>query len=365
MLRVLSIQRFICNFNSLLSFGTNRLLFSDNAISMFVHSSRIRKQIEYLESIGVDVQPLHRTAKITHKDLLDPENVFELDQFISVLDFAIRETGDSFYGLRMGKEAHIAGTIGMMCASCKNLKEAFIQGCKYFNVQGDFASTEFIEDRMYPRIRYTIAPAWILKSPETARHDVETMFSFLVTIMQVNSNHALLPYRIMLTSKNPGDIKIYRDALGLVPVFEQEENEIVFRSKDLLIPMKAFNPETFEILRSHLEAQMKRFSGETRVSEKVRNILLSSLRYRFPNIETVASRLNVTPRTLQRQLSNEQTNFKTLLQTTLFDLARQMLKQKELSISEIAYMLGYSDLGNFSRSFKRYTGCSPLEYRNK
>lgn len=330
---------------------------------MFVHSSRIRKQIEYLETRGVDVKPLHRITTITHEDLLDPENVFELDQFISVLDFAIKETGDSFYGLRMGKEPHIAGTVGMMCASCKNLKEAFIQGCKYFNVQGDFASTEFIDDKLYPRIRYTIAPAWTLKSPVTARHDVETMFSFLVTIMQVNSNHTLLPYRILLTSKEPDILTAYIDALGLVPDFEQEENEIVFRSKDLLIPMKAFNPETFELLRSHIEAQLKRFSGETRVSEKVRNILLSSLRYRFPDIETVASRLNMTSRTLQRQLSNEQTNFKTLLQTTLFDLAKQMLRQKELTISEISYMLGYSDLGNFSRSFKRYNGCSPQEYR--
>jgi AraC-like DNA-binding protein len=68
----------------------------------------------------------------------------------------------------------------------------------------------------------------------------------------------------------------------------------------------------------------------------------------------------MSPRTLQRQLSNEKTNFKTLLHNTLFDLAKQMLRKKDLTISEISYMLGYSDLGNFSRSFKKKIGLQSI-----
>jgi AraC-like DNA-binding protein len=77
----------------------------------------------------------------------------------------------------------------------------------------------------------------------------------------------------------------------------------------------------------------------------------------------VASKLNISSRTLQRQLSNEKTSFKALLQKTRFDLATDLLKNKEFTISEISYMLGYSDLGNFSRSFKKYAGISPQDYR--
>ena len=132
-----------------------------------------------------------------------------------------------------------------------------------------------------------------------------------------------------------------------------------------MIPMKAFNPETFELLRSHIDSQLKRLSSDSLVSEKVRSILLSSLRYRFPDINTVASKLNMSPRTLQRQLNYERTSFKILLQDTRFDLAKHLLKQRSFTISEISFMLGYSDLGNFSRSFKRQTGLSPQEYRRE
>jgi AraC-like DNA-binding protein len=332
---------------------------------MFVHSSRFQKQLDYLQTRGGDTDHILGALSIERKEVLDPEKTFTLDQFIALLDLALKETGDELYGLKMGKEPHIAGTVGMMCASCENLKEAYVQGCKYFNVQGDFAEIEFIDDSQYPRVKYTIAQSWLLKSPETARQEVEAMFSFLATIMQVNSNHTLHPHRIKLASIQAADLLEYRNILGVLPEFDQAENEIQFRNKDLLIPMKAFNPETFELLRSHVEAQLKRLSSASGISEKVRTILLTSLRYNFPDIETVASRLNMSPRTLQRQLSNEKTNFKTLLHNTLFDLAKQMLRKKDLTISEISYMLGYSDLGNFSRSFKRKIGCSPLEYRQK
>ena len=189
------------------------------------------------------------------------------------------------------------------------------------------------------------------------------MFSFLVTILRINSNQTLLPYQIKLTSDKQADLQVYADALGIEPVFGQSYNEIFFNGKDLLIPMKAFNPEAFELLRSHVEGQLKKICGEALVSEKVKSILLSSLRYSFHDINTVASKLNMSSRTLQRQLSSEKTSFKTLLQKTRFDLARDLLSRKELSISEISYMLGYSDLGNFSRSFKKHSGVSPQDYR--
>ncbi len=129
--------------------------------------------------------------------------------------------------------------------------------------------------------------------------------------------------------------------------------------------MKAFNPELFELLRSHVENQLRKYSNHDKVSEKVRSILLSSLQYTFPDIEAVSSRLNMSSRTLQRMLAQENTNFKSLLLDTRFDLAKQFLIQGELNISEIAYTLGYSDLANFSRSFKKFEGISPQQYRNQ
>lgn len=214
---------------------------------MFVHSSRLRKQIEYLHSKGIRTERFTKQAGIAEEQLLDPEQVFSIEQYKELLEFAIENTDDSYYGLNFGAERHIAGTVGMMCASCKNLKEAFVQGCKYFRVQGDFAVIEFIEDKRYPFIRYSPVQSWQLSSPGTARHDVDAMFAFLVTIMKVNSNNRVLPHRINLVCDQADEMDEYERVFGITTHFSQSENEMIFRQQDRLVSMKAFNPETFAL----------------------------------------------------------------------------------------------------------------------
>jgi AraC-like DNA-binding protein len=170
---------------------------------------------------------------------------------------------------------------------------------------------------------------------------------------------------VRLTRETPEDDRMYKKYLGVKPNYRQKENEMIFSQQDLLQPMKAYNPEIFEILKSHVEEQLRKFAGKELVSEKVRAILLSSVQYTFPDMETVSSRLNMSSRTLQRMLARENTNFKTVLQDTRIELAKRLLGQEPLTVSEIAYTLGYSDLGNFSRSFKKLVGMSPLSYKNQ
>ncbi len=68
-------------------------------------------------------------------------------------------------------------------------------------------------------------------------------------------------------------------------------------------------------------------------------------------------------RTLQRKLSEENTSYKELLDETRRELANQYLRQATLSVSEVTYLLGFSEPSNFSRAFKRWTGRTPSEFR--
>ena len=332
---------------------------------MFVHSSRIKKHLDYMRSRGVLKNPTHPFEGIDEEELNDQERTYPLEDFIRVFSSGIRLTGDEYYGLKMGREPHMAGTVGVMSASCRNMKEAFVQGCRYFLVQGDFGEVVFVDDPVHPKVKYTLCPAWLQNDSTSARHEVDAMFSFLANILAINSNHTLKPYAVELVRLPPEDSTCYEEYLGVVPLFSRKENTMVFRAQDLQIPMKAFNPELSRILRGHIEEQIRKFTGEERVSEKVRSILLSSVRYSFPDIEELSGKLNMSSRTLQRLLAREKTSFKNLLQDTRFDLAKRLMQNDKLTISEIAYSLGYSDLANFSRSFKRFTGSSPQSYRIK
>ena len=73
--------------------------------------------------------------------------------------------------------------------------------------------------------------------------------------------------------------------------------------------------------------------------------------------------MQVSVRTLQRQLDQHDTRFTQLLDDTRQDLARRYISNAELSLLEIAMMLGFAEQSSFNRAFKRWFGESPGAYR--
>jgi AraC-like DNA-binding protein len=331
---------------------------------MFVHASRIEKQFQYLTNLGISITPLLRQTGISGDIPFEPQARFDFEQYKQILEFALRQTGDPEYGLAFGNQSQLGGTIGMMSASCKNFKEALVKGCEFLKLQGDFAELKFMDDDAYPKLVYTPLESWTLESPQTAKLEVDAMFSFLNTILKINSNDTLRPRQLNLAFPTPQNPDRYYEVFGVNPRFDAAVNEMVFDNATLMIPMKAYNPETYQVLNHYLQNQLVKLAEVESLSDKVKNILHSSFKYQFPDIESVAEKLSLSARTLQRKLSEEQTTFKDIMQETRFGIARQLLKQKHLTVSEISYMLGYSDLGNFSRSFKKYSGLSPQAFRD-
>jgi AraC-like DNA-binding protein len=330
---------------------------------MKVQGFRIKKQLEYLESNGIDIIPLLAQLGLNMDSFNDPTQFHPFEHYKLVLEFALRQTNDLNYGLDFGNDPRIGGTLGMMCASAKNLKEALIQGCKLYNVQGDFAEILFVEDKSHPKIEYKVMDSWLLTSPKTAKIEIDAMFSFINNILKVNSNNNLGPWMISFSYPKPDKANKYYEIFGLQPEFDAESNAMVFDSSTLLIPMKAFNPETNRVLKNYLNEELLKIEKSESITDKVKRVIHSFYRYKFPDIETVAKKLNMTTRSLQRKLSTENTTFQVLLQEAVFSIAKKLLRQNHLTISEVSYMLGYSDIGNFSRSFKKYTGKSPKEYK--
>jgi AraC-like DNA-binding protein len=77
----------------------------------------------------------------------------------------------------------------------------------------------------------------------------------------------------------------------------------------------------------------------------------------------IAAELHMSPRSLQRKLREEGTTYKAVLEETRRDLAKRLIEDEELSLSDITYMLGFSEVSSFSRSFKRWTGMAPSVVR--
>src|SRR5262245_15487046 len=77
----------------------------------------------------------------------------------------------------------------------------------------------------------------------------------------------------------------------------------------------------------------------------------------------IARQLGMSPRTLERRLRSEGLTFDGILSELRCDLARRYLREKDLPITKIAWLLGYQEAGGFTRAFKRWTGRTPREAR--
>lgn len=125
-----------------------------------------------------------------------------------------------------------------------------------------------------------------------------------------------------------------------------------------------------ERMRESLEAHAERIlreqeSGAGQLRIKVREVVARQLRGGDPSVQATARSLGLTSRTLQRRLSDDGVSYQALVDEVRAELAGRYLDSEGLSVTEVAFLLGYSEASAFARAYKRWTGKSPTEARRQ
>ena len=128
------------------------------------------------------------------------------------------------------------------------------------------------------------------------------------------------------------------------------------------VPLKMADPEAFREAALICQRELDKLTANESLAARVRRLLLEK-QNGFPSLQVTARMFHMTPRTLHRRLVDEGTSFHELLEDVRRTLAVEHVKSGRFAIEEIAYMLGYSDLANFRRAFRRWESVSPSAYR--
>jgi len=123
------------------------------------------------------------------------------------------------------------------------------------------------------------------------------------------------------------------------------------------------NPAVTDIFRQQCEALLRPLTGSGVVSNRVRHVLMRTLDTP-PGIDTVARALAMSERTLRRRLSDEQTTYRALIDQVRAEMASQYLRQTTLPATEISRLLGFDNVANFRRAFRRWFGKTPQSQRD-
>lgn len=155
----------------------------------------------------------------------------------------------------------------------------------------------------------------------------------------------------------------YERVFRCMPHIGENGNAISFDVKYWNDAIITANYELQEFLQQKMRALMETVNNSEKFSDKINRFLIGNAYMGILTLEETAANFNISPRTLQRRLRDEQVSFQQLAEHARQYLAVQALKQGVYAVKEIAYMLGYNELSAFSRAFKRWTGTSPNNFR--
>ena len=145
--------------------------------------------------------------------------------------------------------------------------------------------------------------------------------------------------------------------------FDHATDEIEFDAALLELPLVTHDPALAAILERYGEELLSRLPRVDDFTDAVREAVARSLRSQDSTLEGLATRFHMTPRTLQRRLAAHGISLRTLIDDVRRQHALTHVTRADLPIAEIAFLLGFDAVTSFHRAFRRWTGVTPVEYR--
>lgn len=307
------------------------------------------------------------------QDLLDPYGLapetleqsgehLSCQTVVELLESSSRQTNDSLLGFRLAEfqEPDILGCAIPLARAAPDFGSAIEQLITYLpHTHSREAHIELVVGRQSAELRW-FSPVELEYCEQAYYHHLFITYKSLKMLAgrEFGAKRASLRCGVRVP-----DLETMSAAMGCALHARSGANMIAFDRELLHRPLHTANDVAFNILRKALEAIVSATSES--LVERVRSFLAASLANGRSTIEDCAAELHMSSRTLQKRLTEQGTSYSTLVEHTKVDKARQSLATRSFSISEIALDLGYSEHSCFTRAFKRWTGQTPEEYRQR
>ena len=185
----------------------------------------------------------------------------------------------------------------------------------------------------------------------------------IIDLIRGLTNRRVTPEKVEFRHFRNKNTKPIEKFFGCSVVFGSDENRITLKTTDLDLPLNTADDLLYQLLRKYSEEALPDPANN-------KSSLLVALEHCIAAKPTatqaeVAASLGLSPRTLARRLTDAGTTFSSVVETYREAMAKSMLTNADLQLTEIAYVLGYADLSSFSTAFKRWVGITPSQYRDR
>ena len=314
-----------------------------------------------LDAGGMESQSIFSEAGIDLNDARKPTARFPAARMSQVYHLVEEASGDPTFGLSIADYVHPTSlhALGFSLFASSTLESFCRRVVRYFRLVTTNAECQL--ERTASEYRLVMVPT--IGKAEFYPQDawMATMVKFIREIYRPDFS----PVRVCLSRPAPKQRRRrFQEFFGCTVDFDCDANRIVIDPADMLAELPAANAE---LARQNDEVVMTLLAklDKEDIVARVRALFVELLPSGECSKETVASRLNMSERSLQSKLAARNTSYRELLNETRKELAEQYIRQGLHSVSEVTYLLGFADVSSFSRAFRSWNGVSPSEFRDR
>jgi AraC-like DNA-binding protein len=310
---------------------------------------------------GLDRAELLRASGIDPAVLEDPEGRILHVAHLALWDLIAGKTVDPWFGLHLGASADGAAlsVVGHALATSLSVGDALNRLVRIRRLIQEGHSLCIV--RSGDSVVVTDSPE--PTDPPWPRHLAECRMATYLALPRRFSGVEFIPRGVHLQHQRPDDVREHERFFKCPIVFEHRNNELVIDARDLDLPFVAADVSLSEYLERRAHDLMGPLPTLDALLVRTRAAIAGALPDGAPTLASMAKAVGVSPRTLQRRLQEAGITFSAMVERVRHETALRLLAEPPLSISEVAFFLGFSTSSAFRRAFHRWEGTSPKEFR--
>lgn len=332
-----------------------------------ISTSYIEIIAKVMAKYGCDVTEIFESYSLSPTTIASPDARVSIPKLLLLGHACIKLTNRPWLGLEMGRmtQATNLGMPGVIALSAGNLQQicdsiAHYEVLNSFNVRGQstFSITSKGAERDGVLAFYSLNPY-----NEYNYFVVDSVLCGWVNVIENLTGATNAIKNVCFEFPAPSYADRYSEFFNCEVLFNQPANQLVIYANSLDEPCLTSCQPLYRQLKRAADTELANVQLGLSFTEKVARVITPLLNVSTPTLEQVAAQLNIAPWTIRRNLIGEGGNFQKVLNDTRRDLAISYVSSTNLSVGEIAYLLGFGSSTAFQHAFKRWTGQAPGSYK--
>ena len=324
--------------------------------------SQVVRVLQGAARSGADIPALLAETGIPRSLLDDPDARIERETFIRLMLSVMQQTEDEFLGFGQGRKSK-PGTFSMMAhavINCSSLEKAVLRGLKFYQLFDLEVRCDLVRKDDMAELRVFAHPR--LDFREVI---IESLIFLELRFMSWLVGKAIEPELIQLDFSRAQHDDEYRSLFNCPVEYDCDVSRVVFKRDYLELPLVQNELSLSKFLKESLAQLLDGNIHNVGLPAQIRAIISKEYGNNFPDFSEICEKLNMTPQTLRRRLKEANTSYQEIKDNIRKDASIYYLSKPDLSIDEIALLMGFSEASSFHRAFKKWTSKTPSVYRRE